>query len=91
MDYLTEISIKATAVATIVIAWFSYVSNKLAKEIKRQDISHKNELSDLYQAIVIVIATIVGGQGSNTGAVNGCIQTFKQHHKGVTKIFKDDN
>jgi hypothetical protein len=95
MDW-TSASIVISAIATSVIAIYSIMSYKLAKEITKQDKSYRdslenltknnqNELSDLYQAIVI--ATLMGGSG-NTGVVKTLIDTFSEHYKGNIEIFK---
>ncbi len=97
MNWITIISIIATAIATCFIAYFSRVSTCLAKEIKDQDKSyrdkfenltkqHQTELSDLYQAIVI--STLMGGS-SSPGKMDELMTTFKKHYKGKIKIFKE--
>lgn len=95
MDW-TVISVVVTAIATCVIAYYSYASNRLANEMKLQDARyqerleklskhHQSELSDLYQAITI--ATLMGGS-SNTNVVKELIKTFNQYYCGNIKIFK---
>jgi hypothetical protein len=96
MNWITVISIFISTIATCFIAYYSKVSTNLAKEIKNQDKNyrenleslskqHQDQLSDLYQAIVI--ATLMGGS-SNTGVVNDLIKTFSGYYNGKTKIFE---
>lgn len=95
MDWLT-ISSTITAIATGVIAYYSYVSNKLSNAIRAQETNyrktleemtdqHHKDLSDLYQAIVI--ATLIGGHSS----AEQTIKRFEELYSGTVKIFEKEN
>jgi hypothetical protein len=72
-----------TTAAIIVIAFYAYSNYKLTVQLRDSAKHHQQELSDLYQAIVI--ATLLT---SNTGTdVNLLITTFNHYYKGATKIF----
>ncbi len=92
MDW-QAISSGVTALATGVIAYYSYVSNKLSNAIRAQEANysealeamnkqHHKDLSDLYQAIVI--ATLIGGHST----AEDTIKKFKNLYKGEFEIFK---
>ncbi len=94
MDWLA-ISSGVTAFATAVIAYYSYVSNKLSNAIRDQEINsrqalekmterHHNDLGDLYQAIVI--ATLIGGHSPTEQT----IKEFTKLYSGDVEIFKAD-
>ena len=95
MNIITEI---LTTLSTVVIAWYSFQSYRLSKEIKRvNDLREKSEeefkrqISDLYQAIVV--ATLISGP-SSVGAVtqtgiDSVKNTFNQYYKGSTQIFPE--
>lgn len=87
MEAINIISIIVTAIATCFIAYYSFVSSKIADEIKKQNDKHDSELKDLYQAIAI--ATLMGGNG-NSGVVKTLISTFNQHYKGKVQIFNQN-
>jgi len=79
-----------TAVATGVIAYYAWRSHQISEAIikltqKRDDdeIEFKQQVKDLYQAIVV--SNIVGTpHGANS---NEPIAAFKKLYKGNTKIF----
>ena len=79
-------------VATVFLAIFAFQSNKLSKEIKRmsdlrevEDAQYKQQISDLYQAIVI--STLLSGP-SSYGAFGQARDAFNSLYKGGTSIFK---
>jgi undecaprenyl pyrophosphate phosphatase UppP len=78
---LIVISAAITAVATVFIARYARSSNMLSKEFQNLSKLHKQELSDLYQAIVI--ATLM------TYPHGGAIEKFNKMYKGKTVIFKE--
>lgn len=87
------ISTIVMAIATVFLAIFAYQSNKLAQEIKRTndlkdagDAEFKQQLSDLYQAIVI--STLLSGP-SSYGSLKQAIGAFKTQYGGKTQIFKE--
>jgi len=80
-----------TAIATTVIALFSWRSFCLSKEIKKiaenqhtKEEEFKSQTKDLYQAIVI--SNILSGP-SSYGALNQAIDAFKSQYTGTFKIF----
>jgi len=72
-----------TSIATIIIAWYASCNYKLYKIIQEKNTEHKEQISDLYQAIVI--ATLLSGPTS-TGGIEKAIQEFKSQYKGKTRI-----
>ena len=71
-----------SSIATVVIGYYAYQSHKLAEQ-------HRQELADLYQAIVI--ATLLSGtSGQNEKATNKAIEIFSKNYKGEIKIFKNE-
>lgn len=90
---ITTLATVAMAIATIFLAISAYQSNKLAKEIKRandlrreEDKEFKQQISDLYQAIVISNVVSTSGMIGNFKVV---IDAFKAFYKGKTVIFKE--
>ncbi|MEK6563491.1 MAG: hypothetical protein AABZ65_00475 [Candidatus Omnitrophota bacterium] len=85
------ISSVITAIATTVIALFSWRSFCLSGEIKKatenqckKEEDFKSQTKDLYQAIVI--SNILSGP-SSYGALTQAIDAFKSQYKGTFKIF----
>ena len=75
-----------SAIATCIIA---YSSHRLAKNINKSTGQHRQELYDLYQAMVV--ATFISGPaGSNLNAQKDNIKTFKKLYNDKTKIFPAD-
>ncbi len=90
---ITTVSTIVMAIATACLALFAYQSNRLAKEIKRtndlrvaEDKEFRQQVSDLYQAIVI--STLISGP-SSYGAFGQAKDVFKSQYRGKTPIFKD--
>ena len=74
----------AMAVATVIIAWYASCNYKLYRTIQEKDTEHKEQISDLYQAIVIAI--LFSGPPSYA-RIEETIKEFNKHYKGKTKIF----
>ena len=72
------------AVASATIAWCTYLNYKLYQVIQKKDKEYKEQISDLYQGIII--ATLISGP-SSYGQILQAIEEFKKHYKGKTKIF----
>ena len=72
-----------TTAATIVIAFYAYSNYKLTVQLRDSAKHHQQELSDLYQAIIIA-TLLTSSTGQN---VNLLISAFKSYYKGTTKIF----
>ncbi len=74
------------ALATAVIAWATWQVHKTTKAASAREETFREQLSDLYQALVI--ATIVGA--GTTGTTGQTIGQFKNLYKGETPIFEED-
>ena len=89
---MEKISLIVTAIATAVIAFYSWRSYKISHELKllnsemsRRDNEFKEQIKDLYQGIII--STIISGPTS-VGSTGEAINKFESLYKGSTKIFK---
>jgi len=71
-----------TTLATIVVAWYAYSNHKLTREIRGSEERHQQELSALFQAIVI--ATLL----TSSHDLKLTLDAFKQYYQGKTEIFK---
>ena len=71
-----------TAIATAAIAVYSFMSYQLASSIKSRDEEFRQQIRDLYEAIVI--SNIV----TERRELEGRIEAFKQHYRGRTPIFE---
>ena len=78
--WLMSISTFFMAAATIVIAISAYMSYRRDKKFQQQ-------LSDLYQGIVV--ATVLSGPTNTLQTVNARIAEFKNNYKGKTEIFPE--
>lgn len=74
-----------SAIATTVIAYFTYQNYKMYKVLQNKDEEYKKQTRDLYQAIVI--STLLSGP-SSYGAYRECKEVFKKEYVGETPIFK---
>jgi hypothetical protein len=72
-----------TAIATVVIAIYAFMSYRLASKIKAKDDEHRQQTTDLYQAIVI--SNLIGERPMVSGSEK--IKYFKAKYKGKTPIF----
>ena len=84
MSCAIVISSIITALATLAIAAYARYSYKLTKELQISSNKHQQEISDLYQAIVI--STLFSGPAGE-GAYDEAVNRFKKTYKGKTKIF----
>ncbi|MFH1310470.1 MAG: hypothetical protein ABIH85_07335 [Candidatus Omnitrophota bacterium] len=80
------VSAVISAIATIVIAYFTWQTHKMYLKIQEKDEEHKEQTRDLYQAIVV--ATLLSGP-SSYGAFNQCKDAFNATYSGKTEIFKN--
>ena len=78
-NIITLISLIISAISASVIAW-------LAWETKRSQDKFQNQLSDLYQGIII--ATLLSSN-SDSNQLQIFIDKFKLKYKGKTEIFKN--
>jgi hypothetical protein len=92
-DLLMTSATIVMTLATVALATFAWQSNKLSKEIKRandlkeaEDKGFKQQVSDLYQAIVI--STLISGP-SSYGAFGSAKDLFKSQYGGKTPVFKE--
>ncbi len=70
-------------IATVAIAIYASKAHTLTKKMKESQQQRDEEISDLYQAIVI--ATILSGPSGPR--IDDILSTFKKTYKGTTKIF----
>ena len=71
-----------TALATAVIAYHAVASQLLNQKIKERDEEFRQQVSDMYQAIVV--SNVVSPAQSDTSKA---IDRFRELYKGKTKIF----
>ena len=74
-------------IATVVIAFFAIASYRLASKIQERDEEHRQQISDLYQAIVIsnFISNLDRAEGYSS--IENMKREFKMEYKGKTPIF----
>ncbi len=89
---VTVVSTAMTALATVMIWVYARKSHQLAQALKqteearaRRDDEFREQLSDLYQAIVI--ATVLSGP-SSFGQFHNSVEVFNQQYTGKTPIFR---
>lgn len=95
------ISTIVTAIATAVIAVYSWQSHELGKKVGRAnalkeetEAEFKKRVADLYQAIII--ATLISGPNSvqeqtiSSVSIEEAIKAFTKHYKGATQIFSQE-
>ena len=70
-----------SAIATCAIAYYAYENHQLTQKIMSKDKEHKQEISDLYRAIVIS-ALFCAGDSSHTK-----MESFKKLYNEKNKIF----
>ena len=75
------------AIATVVIAIFAIASFVLAWSIQQRDKENRQQISDLFQAIVI--SNILSNPEATLGSshLDGKIKLFKEFYKGKTPIY----
>ena len=84
LTHFSEFGILAmgiTTLATAVIAYHAVASHVLSQKISARDEEFRQQVTDLYQAIVIITA-VVSGPSSESHA----IKRFKELYKGRTPI-----
>jgi len=74
------------ALATAVIAWATWQVHKTTKMASAREETFREQLSDLYQALVI--ATIVGAVPTGS-TLSVAIGRFRNQYKGKTPIFEE--
>ena len=74
-------------IATVVIAFCAGASYRLASKIQERDKEHRQQISDLYQSIVI--SNILSDPNATEGSarLDAKIKVFKLFYKGKTPIF----
>jgi hypothetical protein len=83
-----------TSLATIVIAWYAAVSHRLMKTIKGRDDEFRQQLTDLYKAIVIsTLLSRVPPGTTRDGLMRNSIPEFNKacydEAEGKTPIFRE--
>jgi predicted PurR-regulated permease PerM len=81
MEIITVIAIIITAIATGVIAYYATQSHKLASKIQIRDDEFRQQIKDLYQAIVV--SNVIE---PSPGDTSKAIKHFKEFYKGKTPI-----
>ena len=76
-------------IATVAIFFCAFASYRLASKIQERDEEHRQQISDLYQAIVIsnLISSLAGPDLSNLSLIENMIREFNKKYKGKTPIF----
>ena len=92
MQVLMIISMAVTAIATGVIAWHAWKSNELSSKIQSRDDEFRQQISDLYKAIVIsnVLNRVPVGDYMSiyTKNINEFNKVYYEEASGKTQIFK---
>lgn len=70
-----------STIATCVIAYYAFESHNLTRALMLKDKHHKQEINDLYRAIVIS-NLFCAGESTDTK-----MKSFKDLYTGKTKIF----
>ena len=83
MEYIIYLTSAISALATVIIAIYAYKTHCLTQEIKKSQSVRDQEVSDLFQGIVISML-LSGPSASNIEMI---LPKFKQYYKGKTKIF----
>ncbi len=89
---INNLFIAVTAIATSVMAYFTYLNYKMYIQIQNKNEEHKKQTRDLYQAIVI--STLLSGSAAlgtgrtATQAFGDLKGLFETEYAGGTKIFK---
>jgi len=83
MEYWMFASMVVSALAMVVIAWYAIKTHKLASEIQSKDKEFRQEMSDLYAAIVI--SNLVQGLEWGSGALERKIKFFKEQLDKIKK------
>lgn len=74
-----------TAIATLAIAWFTWLNYKMYRAIQKKDEEYKRKTRDLYEAIVVATLVASGRAAFDFGGIKN---TFNAHYKGETPIFR---
>ena len=76
-----------TATATAVIAWYAIANHKLTSKLQSRDEEFRQQVRDLYQAIVISTFIIPEAKTMVGSTLQGRISIFREYYKGKTHIF----
>ena len=87
MSAIIIIAASVSAVATAVIAWHAVASHKLASKIQTRDDEFREQISDLYEAIILSVFIAPEVKTTRGSTLEGRIRIFNQHYKGKTEIF----
>ena len=74
-----------SAVATVAIAFLAFFNYRLVSKIQTTEKDFRQQISDLYQAIVIS-NMLSGPVQVNSAEMDGKIRRFKEIYKGKTHI-----
>ena len=76
-----------SSIATVVIAIYAYRSYQLSSNIQKQSQEYQQQVSDLYQAIVISNTFSDPNANLDSTHLEHKIKAFKELYKGKTPIF----
>jgi hypothetical protein len=85
MEWITVLSIIATAAATVAIAFYTRKTHNLMEAVKQKDSEHQQEIKDLFQAIVIS-NILSAGKPQGGQLLDGLFSEFEKRYKGKTPI-----
>ena len=81
-NILVNLAIVISAVATVAIAIFTWLNYQMYKKIEERNEEYKNQISDLYKAIVI--SNLLSGNSD----LDMTYKKFNKEYTGKTKIFE---
>lgn len=78
---MVNLAIVISAIATVAIAIFTWLNYQIYKKLQEKDEEYKNQISDLYKAIVI--SNLLSGNSD----LDMTYKRFNKEYTGKTKIF----
>lgn len=82
---MIEFSAIVTAIASAIIAIYTYKAHQLTSAIRQKDSEHQQEIKDLFQAIVIS-NILSAGKPQGGQLLDGLFSEFERRYKGKTPI-----
>ena len=78
---MVNVSIVVSAIATLIIVIFTGLNYQIYKKLQEKDEEYKNQISDLYKAIVV--SNLLSGNSD----LDMTYKKFNREYTGKTKIF----
>ena len=78
---MVNVSIVVSTIATLIIAIFTGLNYQIYKKLQEKDEEYKNQISDLYKAIVV--SNLLSGNSD----LDMTYKKFNREYTGKTKIF----